>query len=52
MVTGRSSQKDIIIGVVECVENLSLDGVEVIESVEAFKLGVVQGGHGKRLQIQ
>lgn len=45
-------QQDVGVGVVECVEDLCLDGVEVGERVEALKVGLTQRTDWKRLQVQ
>lgn len=45
-------QKHISISVIQCVEDLSLDGVEMSELVQAFILPVSQSCHWQWLQVQ
>ncbi len=50
--TGSSgcSEEDVDVLMVECVEDLRLDGVEVGESVECLVARIVQRRDGQRLQ--
>lgn len=48
----RCSQKDIGVGVIEGVKDLSLDGVEVSELVETLILRVAKRRHRQWLQVQ
>ena len=43
--TSRGSKQNIFLRVIECVEDLSLDGVEVSELVQLLVLGVPQRAH-------
>lgn len=45
-------QQDVSVGVIQRVEDLSLDGVEVSELVQALILAVTQRCHRQRLQVQ
>lgn len=45
-------QQDVGVGVIECVKDLSLDGVEVSKFVQALKLTVTQSCHWQWLQVQ
>ena len=48
------AEEDIVVGVVEGVEDLCLNGVEEVEAagVEGLVGGVAQGGAGQRLQVE
>lgn len=45
-------QQDVCVGVIQRVKDLSLDGVEVSELVQALKLAVTQSCHWQWLQVQ
>lgn len=47
----RRSQQHVGVGVVQCVEDLGLDGVEVSELVKALVLSVTQSSHWQRLEV-
>lgn len=49
---GGSPQQDVGVRVVECVEDLRLNGIKVRELVETLVLPVSQRGHRQRLKVQ
>ncbi len=50
--TGGSSQKYVLVSVIESVEDLGLNGIEVLEVVQRFKLGVFQCRNWQWLEVQ
>lgn len=49
--TGRCTQENIFVGVVESVEGLALDTVEVAIGIHGFRSLVVEGGDRDRVQV-
>lgn len=48
----RGPQQDVGVGVIQRVEDLSLDGVEVSELVQTLVLPITKSCHWQRLQVQ
>ena len=46
------SQQHTVVRVIQCVEDLRLDRVEVLEGIQLFKAGVLQGRDREGVQVE